>query len=85
MFIIIHKTNPVAGIKYKRILILKRIWSATSHVTATFHPTIGQCDHQSLSNTATPEMGIRDKGKLASSHIAKDTQFSQANTVGFIR
>ena len=31
---------------------------ATSYVAATFHPTIGQRAHQSLSNTATPELGM---------------------------
>ena len=31
---------------------------ATSYVAATFHPTIGQHAHQSLSNAATPELGM---------------------------
>ena len=31
---------------------------ATSYVAATFHPTIGQLAHLSLSNTATPELGM---------------------------
>jgi len=30
----------------------------TSYVAATFHPTIGQLAHQSLSNAATPELGM---------------------------
>ena len=58
MFIIIHKTNTVARIKYKIILILKRSWPATNYVAATFHPTIGQCAHQSLSIIATPKLGM---------------------------
>ena len=62
--------------------------TATSYVVAMFHPTIGQCAHQSLSNTATPELGMissRNKGTLANSYIAKGaTKLSQANTVGFI-
>ena len=29
--------------KMDRSLILWKLWSATSYVTATFHPTIGQC------------------------------------------
>ena len=37
---------------------LKRIRPATSYVAATFHPTIGQRAHQSLSNTATLELGM---------------------------
>ena len=37
---------------------LKRIHPATSYVTATFHPTIGRRAHQSLSNAATPELGM---------------------------
>ena len=40
MFIVIHKTNTVAEIKYKGILILKEACPATSYVAATFHPTI---------------------------------------------
>ena len=31
---------------------------ATSYVAATFHPTIFQHAHQSLSNNATPELGM---------------------------
>ena len=31
---------------------------ATSYIIATFHPTIGQLAHQSLSNVATPELGM---------------------------
>ena len=31
---------------------------ATNYVAATFHPTIGQLAHQSLSNAATPELGM---------------------------
>ena len=52
-----------------------------------FHPTIGQCDHQSLSTIATPEVDmipIRNKGTLADSHIAKHitrTQPSQHSWV----
>ena len=55
---------------------------ATSYVAATFHPTIGQCAHQSFSNTATPELGMiptRNKGTLTYSHIAKGiSKFIQA-------
>ena len=45
MFIVIHKTNIVAEIRYKRILILKRSWLTTSYVAAMFHSTIGHCAH----------------------------------------
>ena len=31
---------------------------ATNYVVAMFHPTIGQCAHQSLSNAATLELGM---------------------------
>ena len=58
MFIVIHKTNTVAEIKYKRILIWKRIWPTTSYATATFHPIVVQCAHQSLSITTTLELGM---------------------------
>ena len=46
---------------------------ATSYVAATFHPTIGQRAHQSLSNTATPELGMIPQGIRANAglHIAK--------------
>ena len=57
MFISIHK-QFIEEIKYTRILIWKRSWTATRYIAATFHPTIGHCAHQSLSNTATPELGI---------------------------
>ena len=30
----------------------------TSYVATTFQPNIGQRAHQSLSNTATPELGM---------------------------
>ena len=52
---------------------LKRICPTTSYVTAMFHPTIGQCAHQSLSNTATPEMGMIPQGVRvkAGLHVAK--------------
>ena len=73
--------------RYSRILILSRTPPATSYVASTFHPTIGQCAHQYLCNTTTPELGMispRNK-EQAGLHIAKDTQISQANTVGFIR
>jgi len=66
MFIIFHQENKNAEINIE-ILILKEVHPVTSYVTATFHPTIGQCAHQSLSNIATPEMGMiptRNKGTL---------------------
>ena len=45
----------------------------TSYITATFHPTIGQRAHQSLSNTATHELGMIPQGirVKAGLHIAK--------------
>ena len=58
----------------------------TSYVAATFHPTIGQLAHQSLSNAATPELGmipprIRVNVGL---HIARG-HTQQTNTAGFTR
>ena len=52
---------------------LIRTRPATSYVTATFHPTIGQRAHQSLSNIATPEMGMTPQGIRVETglHIAK--------------
>ena len=74
---------------WTRTLIFKKSCPATSYVTATFHPTIGQCAHQYLNNTATPKLGMissRNKGTLAYSYIAKGAiTLSQANIVGFIR
>ena len=61
MFILIHK-QFIEEIKYTRILIWKRSWPATSYVTATFHPNIDQCAHQSLSLTATPKLGMIPQG-----------------------
>ena len=41
---------------------LVRTHPATSYVVETFHPTIGQHAHQSLSNIATPDMGMIPQG-----------------------
>ena len=41
---------------------LRRTRPETSYVAATFHPTIGQCAHQSLKNTATPKLGMIPQG-----------------------
>ena len=57
MFILINKTISLQRLS-TRILILKRSWPATSYVAAMFHPTIGQCAHQSLSIIAIPELGM---------------------------
>ena len=86
MFILIHK-QFIEEIKYTRILIWKRSWPATSYVATTFHPTIGQCTHQSLSITATPELGMIPQGikEITGSHIAQNQIIhNQANTpLGF--
>ena len=60
--------------------------SATSYVAATFHPTIGQRATQSLSNAATPEMGMILQGirELAGLHIAKDTQKTQPSQQSWV-
>ena len=57
-----------------------------SYVTATFHPTIGQLAHQSLSNAATPELGmIPPRIRVdAGLHIARG-HTQQTNTARFIR
>ena len=46
---------------------------ATSYIAATFHPTIGHHAHQSLIETATPELGMILQGirVKAGLHIAK--------------
>ena len=49
--------NTIAELN-TRILILRISFLANIYVAATFHPTIGQCAHQSLSNTVTPELGM---------------------------
>ena len=61
MFILIPK-QFIEEIKYTRILIWKRSWSTSSNVATTFHPTIGQCAHQSLIIMATPELGMIPQG-----------------------
>ena len=50
-----------------------RTCPTTSYVAAMFHPTIGQRAHQSLSNTATPELGMIPQGirVKVGLHIAK--------------
>ena len=62
-------------------------WPTTSYVIATFHQTIGQCAHQSLSITATPELGMILQGikEITGSHIAQNKNIdSQSNTpLGF--
>ena len=60
-FILIPKANSLQRLS-TRILILKRSWPATSYAVVTFHPTIGQCAHQSLSINATPELGMIPQG-----------------------
>ena len=76
------KTNTVAEIKHKRYLSWEEACLATSYVDATFHPTIVQCAHQSLSSTSTPELGMiptRKKGTTTDSHISIYTsKLSQA-------
>ena len=50
-----HSLNKyIAEVKHKKILILRRSFPATSYVSATFHPTTGQCAPQSLNTNATP-------------------------------
>ena len=47
-----------------------------------FHPTIGKCAHESLDNSATPELGMiatKNKGTLARSYVAKGiSKFTQS-------
>ena len=79
--------NIIAKMKWPTTLIFWwRVYPATSYVAATFHPTIGQHAHQSLSNTATPELGmipprIRVNAGL---HISEGHN-QQTNTTGFTR
>ena len=91
MFIIIHYT---VDIDCREETVSSTYLSmenppATSYIAATFHPTIGQRAHQSLSNTATPELGMistRSKGNISRLTRSQGyTKLSQANTVGFIR
>ena len=56
MFIIIHKTNTLRRI-YKRALILKMSFPATSYVAATFHPTIGQLCSSISQHNCHPRAG----------------------------
>ena len=46
----------------QEILILKEACLATIYVAATFHPTVGQCAHQSLSKNSTLELGMIPQG-----------------------
>ena len=61
---------------------------ATSYVAATFHPTIGQCAHPSLSSTATPELGmipsrIRVNCRLTHSQGDTNSKLTQLGFTGF--
>ena len=59
MFIISHNTvYKLQRRSNSSTYLLMKNPPATSYVVATFHPTIGQRAHQSLSNTATPELGM---------------------------
>ena len=55
------KKIPFAEINIE-ILIFEEVCSATSYLATTFHPTIGQGVPQSLSNNATPELGMIPTG-----------------------
>ena len=60
----------------------------TSYAAATFHPTIGQCAPQSLSNTATPELGMIPQGKRKLSRLTHSQGYPKIQPnqrVGFIR
>ena len=41
-----------------------------------FHPTIGQCAHQSLSNIATPELGMIPQGVEKTSRITRSQRYT---------
>ena len=68
---------------------MKEDCSATSYVTATFHSTIGQCAHQSLSTTDTLELGMIPQGtKEQQGHTHSQIHIKPnhaKNTFGFIR
>ena len=65
--------GQLQGLKDKKYLSLSKSCLATNYVAATFHQTIGQCAHQSLRNTATPELGMIPQGIRVNVglHIAK--------------
>ena len=52
------KQIQVQRFKHKNTYLGSEARPATSYVTTTFHPTIGQCAHQSLSITTTPNLGM---------------------------
>ena len=58
MFIIIHLSKYKCRDLNTRILILEEACPTTGYVAETFHPSIGQCAHQSLNATSTPELGM---------------------------
>ena len=61
---------------------LVRNHPATSYVSATFHPTIGQRANQSLNNTTTPELGMITQGIRVNAglHIANVCQHTAKPT-----
>ena len=58
IFIFIYKQVQLQGLKHKKYLSLSEACPETSYVVTTFHPTISECAHQSLNNTATPKLGM---------------------------
>ena len=88
MFIIIHYTIDInCRDKTTKITYLPMKNPATSYVATTFHPTIGQRAHQSLSNTATPELGMIPQGLRVNAglHIAKVCQSAKPTQQGFTK
>ena len=66
---------------------LIRTHPTTSYVTAMLHPTICHHAHQSLSDTATPKLGMIPQGIRVNArlHIAKVHQSTKPTQEGFTR
>ena len=79
---LIYEQLQLQGLKHKKYLSLSEYCLTASNVAATFHPTIGQCAHQSLSNTTTLELGVipprnKELSSLTHSQEYNQTQPSQ--------
>ena len=81
------KQTQLQGFKHKNTYLersLSRNQLCCCNVPPNHRPVCSSVSQQHCHPQAGHD-STRNKGKLVGSHIAKDTQLSQANVVGFIR
>ena len=88
MFILNHNHMYICRDKIDKNIYLGRSSSYNQlccyNVPPNHRPVCSSITQQHFHHRAGHD-STRSKGKLAGSHVAKDTQLSQANMVGFIR